>query len=180
MMEFSPFDTVKITLFACRILSDFLPNLSSGQWFYCLWIQRKYFASKEIINFSRIEHVFEGIGPFWRLLGPLPSVTDGRTDGRRLSRPKPPPPSRRKFSSRGRAAAPPHSNKSQCPRSVVIITMQSWLQCTSRCKGTAQGYVKWQHCLRDNGIQRLQRLHTTHTGDYAWLYGIMHMPNKLI
>ena len=108
MIKFHPSDTVKTTPFAFRFLKKFLPNLSSDQWFYCLFADRKYFASKENQPFSRIEDVYEGICPFWRPLGPLPSVT--HTHGQRLSRPKPPPPSRRKFSSRGRAAAPPHSN----------------------------------------------------------------------
>ena len=45
VIEFPSFDTVKTTPFAYRFLRNFLPNLSSGQWFYCLSVTWKYFAS---------------------------------------------------------------------------------------------------------------------------------------
>ena len=80
MIEFPSFDTVKTTPFAYRFLRKSLPNLSSDQWFYCLFAQGEYFASKENQPLSRIEDVYKGIGPFWRPLGPLPSVTDSLTE----------------------------------------------------------------------------------------------------
>ena len=54
------------------------------------------------IEYNGILGVLEHFGP------------NHERDRRRLSRPSRPRPSRRKFASRGRAAAPPHSNKSQC------------------------------------------------------------------
>ena len=75
VIGFPSFDTVKTTPFALCFLRDFLPNLSFSHWIYCHFADRKYFASKENQPFSRIEDVYEGIGPFWRPLGPLPSVT---------------------------------------------------------------------------------------------------------
>ena len=118
MIEFPSFDTVKTTPFAYRLLRNFLPNLSSSQWFYCLFAERKYFASKENQPLSRIEDVYEGIGPFWRPFRPSGGVyTHGRTD-EETGGPGSAPPTRpracevRKMYTRsgGGFPSPPHSN----------------------------------------------------------------------
>ena len=68
------------------------------------WIEK--LRLKRISTPVAIHYRSTDISWVWEAFGPLSSVTDRR----RLSRPKPPPSSRRKFASRGRAAAPPHSN----------------------------------------------------------------------
>jgi len=52
-MNFTHFDTVKITPFAHRVLDEFLPNLSPNQCFHCLLLEWTIFTPKEIPPMSR-------------------------------------------------------------------------------------------------------------------------------